>query len=255
MNIVHQVSSSLPVFHNPRLKCRVWRLLPAIAAGMAISTILTGGAFGQIRGPKVTNERQPASVAKGPRAIYVTDFTINPADLAPAGPGGGLLSNSGLKARISSLKGEDPSPEGQARSIVNQMSDAIVQNLQAKGLSATRGRSGIGPSGSWIVRGRFSTLDQGNRAMKATLGFGAGSTNVNVDVTLSEIVKGKEKPILLFDTSNNNGKGPGGLAMAAATKNPYALAIKFAMSGRDLQKNISKTAKLIANQIAKKAAA
>ena len=91
--------------------------------------------------------------------------------------------------------------------------------------------------------------------MKATLGFGAGSTNVNVDVTLSEIVKGKEKPILLFDTSNNTGKGPGGLAMAAATKNPYALAIKFAMSGRDLQKNISKTAKLIANQIAKKAAA
>jgi len=255
MNPVHQVSSSLPVLRNLRLKYHVGSLLAAVAAGIAISAIFTGGAFGQIRGPKVTNESQLASVAKGPRAIYVTDFTINPADFAPAGPGRGLLNNSGLKARISSLKGEDPSPEGQARAIVNQMSDAIVQNLQAKGLSATRIRSGIGPSGSWVVRGRFSNLDQGNRAMKATLGFGAGSTNVNVDFTLSEIVKGKEKPIFLFDTSNSNGKGPGGLAMAAATKNPYALAIKFAMSGRDLQKNINKTAKLIADQIAKKAAA
>jgi hypothetical protein len=40
--------------------------------------------------------------------------------------------------------------------------------------------------------------------------------------------------------------------MAAATKNPYAIAVKYVMSGRNLETNIRKTAKLI-DQIAKKA--
>jgi hypothetical protein len=233
---------------------RSGRHLFALAVWVALPTILTISAFGQLRGPKVKNEQELATTLRRPKAIYVSDFGINPADFAASGPAE-RLNNSGIKARINSLRGEDSSPEGKAQSIVNQMGNGIVENLQNKGLSSTRVRSGLRPSSGWVVRGRFSAVDQGNRAMKTAIGFGAGATNVNVDVTLNEIVNGKEKPILLFDTTNSNGNAPGGLAMAAATKNPYAIAIKFAMSGRDLQRNISKTAKLIADQIAKKAGA
>jgi hypothetical protein len=58
---------------------------------------------------------------------------------------------------------------------------------------------------------------------------------------------------LLFGTSKENSKAPGGVAMAAATHNPYAMAIKFVRSRNDLERNIRQTAKLIADQIAKKA--
>jgi hypothetical protein len=103
------------------------------------------------------------------------------------------------------------------------------------------------------VRGKFSTVDQGDRAVRAAIGFGAGAANLNVDVILGEVVGGKEKPILTFGTSNKTGKAPGGVAMAAATKNPYAIAVKYALSGKDLQRNIRITGKAVADQVAKAA--
>jgi hypothetical protein len=242
MNII----SFLAPVRRSRVKRSRGNALLCVALGIALSTGLTRGAFGQLRGPKITNETQLQRTLKRPSTIYVSDFAIDPGDFAPSGPGV-------LKGVIGNIRGQDSSPEGEARAIVDQMGGAIVENLQNKGLRATRVRSGAKPATGWVVRGRFSTVNQGNRTLKTAVGFGAGSTDVNVDVVLKEVVKGREKSILLFDTENRNGNGPGGLAMAAATKNPYAIAIKFAMSGRDLQKNIRKTAKLIADQVAKKA--
>jgi hypothetical protein len=39
----------------------------------------------------------------------------------------------------------------------------------------------------------------------------------------------------------------------ATSKNPYAMAVNYVMSGQNLETNIRKTAKLIADQVAKKA--
>lgn len=235
-----------------RLRC-FDRFVLMASVGIAF-WVCAGNAGAQLRGPKVAHESQRTATLKRPGAIYVSDFAINLADFESSGPAE-RLNDSGLRARIKSLRGEDPSPEGKAQAVVDQMGDGIVQELQKKGLKAARVRANSVPGMGWLVRGRFYTIDSGSRALKASVGFGAGSTDVNVDVTLDEVIRGKAKPILLFDTTNSNGKGPGGLAIAAATKNPYAMAVKFVRSGRDLQKNISKTAKLIAEQIATKASA
>lgn len=49
------------------------------------------------------------------------------------------------------------------------------------------------------------------------------------------------------------GNGTGGIAIAAASHNPYAMAIKFVRSSKDVDRSVQQTAKLIADQIAKKA--
>jgi Domain of unknown function (DUF4410) len=146
-----------------------------------------------------------------------------------------------------------PSNQTQAQAIVDTVGNTIVSELQSKGFPARRVREGAKPATGWLVRGKFSALDQGDRALRTAVGFGAGSTNLNVDAILAEIVNGQERPISLIDTSNKTGKGPGGVARAATTENPYAIAVKYALSGRDLQKNIRKTAKAVADQIAKSA--
>jgi hypothetical protein len=57
----------------------------------------------------------------------------------------------------------------------------------------------------------------------------------------------------LFGTNKENSKAPGGMAIAAATHNPYAMAIKFVRSRKDLERSVQQTAKLIAEQVTKKA--
>jgi hypothetical protein len=208
-------------------------------------------ASGQLRGPKVTNETQLGRASR-PKTIYVTDFSIDPNDLA-AGPVKSRLNTGIIRGTLDTIKGTDSSPEGQAQAIVNSMSNSIVSELQRKGFAAVRIRSRSQPSSGWIVRGRFSTVDQGDRAVRTAIGLGAGATNLNVDVIVDQVAGGQKKPILLFDTANKSGRGPSGLLMAGATKNPYAIAVKYALSGRALDTNIRKTASSIADQIDKTA--
>jgi Domain of unknown function (DUF4410) len=74
------------------------------------------------------------------------------------------------------------------------MSSTIVTDPQNKDLSATRISSNTKAGDGWVVRGRFSTVDEGDRTMRTAVGFGASSTNPNVDVVLGEVVRGQEKP-------------------------------------------------------------
>jgi len=178
--------------------------------------------------------------------------SLNPNDLV-AGPVKSRLNSGIIRGTLDTIKGTDSTPEGQAQAIVNTMSNSIVSELQGKGFAAVRIRNSSQPSSGWFVRGKFSTVDQGDRAVRTAIGFGAGATNLNVDVIVDQVAGGKEKAILLFDTANQSGRGPSGLLMAGTTKNPYAIAVKYALSGRALETNIRKTARSIADQIAKTA--
>jgi Domain of unknown function (DUF4410) len=216
-----------------------------------VASFVSGNAFAQLRGPKITNETQVRPTTR-PTIIYVSDFSIDSYDFATA-PVKSRLNRGIVRGALDQIKGTDSSPQGQAQAVVDTMSNTIVSELQNKGFTARRVRQGIRPNNGWVVRGKFSTVDQGDRAIRTAVGFGAGSATLNVDVILGEVVGGKEKPILTFGTTNKTGKGPGGIAMAAATKNPYAIAVKYALSGKDLQRNIRKTGKAVADQFAKAA--
>ncbi|MBV9390317.1 MAG: DUF4410 domain-containing protein [Verrucomicrobia bacterium] len=216
---------------------------------VALTVIGPVMSFGQLGRAKITQESQVGSSLPKPAVIYVTDFSFDPSQLQSSNP----LQSGPLRQRLNSLRGVDTSPEGRAKSIVNLMADSIVRDLQAKQLNAERASIRVSPQTGWIVKGRYKTLEQGSRVASSEVGFGAGSPLVQVEVTLDQVHNGRQRPILLFGTNKENSKAPGGVAMSAATHNPYAMAIKFVRSRNDLERSIQQTAKLIADQIARKA--
>jgi hypothetical protein len=210
--------------------------------------------FSQLGRAAVTHQSQAGGPLSKPAVIYVTDFALEAGQLQSSNPLQERMEEGGrLRERLNSLRGRDTSPEGRAESLVNLMADSIVEDLRAKQINAQRAPKRVAAKTGWIVRGIYKKLEEGNRAASSQIGFGAGSPLIQVEVTLDEIQNGKQKPILLFGTSKENSKMPGGIAMTAATHNPYAMAIKFVRSRNDLERNVRQTAKLIADQIAKKA--
>lgn len=222
-----------------------------------LGALIVAGAvpsFGQFGRAKLTHESQFGSTLPKPAVIYVTDFRLDPSQLQSSNPLQERMQEGGpLRQRLNELRGRDTSPEGRAQSLVNLMADSIVRDLQEKQLNARRASIRSSPRTGWIVKGRYKTLEQGSRVASSEVGFGAGSPVVQVGVTLDEIKNGKQSPILLFGTSKENSKAPGGFAIAAASHNPYAMAVKFVRSRNDLERNVKQTAKLIADQIARKA--
>jgi Domain of unknown function (DUF4410) len=227
--------------------------LQAIIFG-AIIVLAPVVSFGQLGRVRLTHETQVGNALPKPAAIYVTDFVLDPSQLQSSNPLQERMQEGGLlRQRLNSLRGRDTSSKGRAQSLVNLMADSIVQDLQAKQLHAQRASIGVAPKTGWVVKGRYKTLEQGSRVASSEIGFGAGSPVVQVEVTLDEIQNGRQKPILLFGTNKENSKAPGGVAIAAASHNPYAMAIKFVRSKNGLERNVKQTAKLIADQIARKA--
>ncbi len=217
-------------------------------------TIAPTASVAQLGRAKLTHQTQAGHALQKPAVIYVTDFALDPGQLQSSNPVQEKIQQGGaLRQRLNQFRGQDSSPEGRAQSLVNLMADSIVRDLQEKQLSAQRYSVGRTPRTGWIVKGRYKTLEQGNRVASSEIGFGAGSPVVEVEVTLDEIRNGKQRPILLFGTNKEDSRAPGGAALAAATHNPYAMAIKFVRSRNDLEKSVKQTAKLIADQIARKA--
>ena len=216
---------------------------------VALTVIGPVMSFGQLGRANLTHQSQIGNTLPTPKIIYVTDFGLDPSQLQSTN----ALQGGPLRQRLNSLRGRDTSSEGRVQSLVNLMADSIVRYLQAKRLNAQRASIRAAPKTGWIVKGRYKKLEQGSRVASSEIGFGAGSPLVQVEVTLDQIQNGRKSPILLFGTNKENSKAPGGIAIAAATHNPYAMAIKFVRSRKDLERNVQQTAKLIADQIAKKA--
>jgi Domain of unknown function (DUF4410) len=138
----------------------------------------------------------------------------------------------------------------QSDQVVDLMSSSLVSDLNRGGVKAVRLPAGEPlPKSGWLVRGVFTEADQGSRASRAEVGFGAGATNLAVPVNVADLQKGKAEPFYRLETQAGSRKMPGGVSMAIVTKNPYVVAAKFVMSRRHLPKNIRQSAQTIADQI------
>lgn len=99
----------------------------------------------------------------------------------------------------------------------SSITDAL--NEQHLGFLAERIRPGDPtPSGGWLVKGRLVSVDPGNRALRAVVGFGAGDATTEVTVEVDSLGSETPAPLLRFGTHAESSKMPGG----AVTMNPYA---------------------------------
>jgi hypothetical protein len=175
-----------------------------------------------------------------PQRVYVTDFKLD----AQA-----TEHKSGILERPRFLKKMvEDDPETRARKIVDQMANSLVRDLREAGISAQRlGVDAPMPIQGWVVRGVFTEADSGDVPRRAIIGFGAGKTDMEVQVGISDIETNPHSAFIVFGTISDPSKLPGGVV----TRNPYVVAAKFVMEQGASTHDVQHTAKAISDEIVK----
>lgn len=213
---------------------------------------------------KVTNTQTTQDVGPPPRVVYVTSFAVAPDAIQQQGGlfgaaeqavqnrphllggilGGGGGGGGGIIERRTA--GDNPT----ADQVTQLLAQSIVEGLQSEqlGFPTEYLPPGAPPQSSgWLVTGEFQSVDPGNRAQRAVIGFGAGEATTEVDVTVNRLENGALTPVLQFGSNADSGHAPG----AVVTMNPYAAAAKFVLGRNATQRDIQKMGEAIAQEIAK----
>ncbi|MEO0454190.1 MAG: DUF4410 domain-containing protein [Verrucomicrobiota bacterium] len=66
----------------------------------------------------------------------------------------------------------------------------------------------------WLMKGKFTLVNQGSRALRATIGFGAGGTKMETEIEVYDMLKYPSPPFMAFRTTGGSGASPGGLVSA-----------------------------------------
>lgn len=100
---------------------------------------------------------------------------------------------------------------------------ATAQMLQAKlverlpEIAPAAAAPGRWPSRGWLVGGRFVRVNQGSRALRATIGFGLGATKMETEVMVYDLALSKKEPFLRFTTTGGSNAEPGAISSAGTT--------------------------------------
>ena len=160
------------------------------------------------------------------------------------GGGGGILGGEGpLQKRATS----DLVSPAEASDL---LASSIVQSFNSQGLPIPAERLPAGapiPDAGWLVKGQFTSVDPGNRAQRAVIGFGAGEATAEVDVDVDRLTPSGPVPFVRFGTKSDSGHAPG----AAVTMNPYVAAAKFVIGKNATRRDIQDMGDQIAKQIVK----
>jgi hypothetical protein len=183
-------------------------------------------------------ENVSPGAAGRPAVVFVADFQL--AD--------GAVQSQTLRSvlPLHALRQQE-----KARELVAVLSRDIVENLRKKGIAATYLAADQPlPRQGWLVTGSFTKIDEGNRAVRAVVGFGAGATAVEVSASVEDLSAATgPAPFDRLQTDAKSGRLPG----AAVTRNPYVAAAKFVLDGRDLDRDVRETARKIADEVAARA--
>lgn len=245
---------------DPRILQRTLVVLAAVLALAACSQARKAG--GYLAGEaKVSGQQAAPDAGPPPRVIYVASFAVAPDAIQQQGglfgaaeqavqqrPRllGGLLGGGGGGGVIERrTAGDNPTAE----QVTQVLEKAILEGLQAEqlGFPVEYLQPGAAPqSAGWIVTGEFVSVDPGNRAQRAVIGFGAGEATTEVDVTVNRVENGAVTPVLQFGSNADSGHAPG----AVVTMNPYAAAAKFVLGRNATQRDVEKMGQAIAQEIA-----
>lgn len=101
--------------------------------------------------------------------------------------------------------------------IVSTLADQTARQLRVYAADATvlQGSRQLVP-GTWLVRGQIREVSQGSRALRATIGLGAGQTKMRTRVTVFQVGAHGLTPLISFNTTGSSGLEPGAVLGAAA---------------------------------------
>jgi hypothetical protein len=211
-------------------------LLAAFAgcARDAVGNRVTGG----VR----VEDQQPVSPrpASAPQRMYVADFKL---DAEATEPKKGLLDRPRFLQKLT-----EDDPATRARKIVDEMATSLVRDLRDAGIAAERwSEEAPLPREGWLIRGVFTEASSGDTPRRALIGFGAGKSEMEVQVGVCDLATDPQNAFIVFGTSSDPSRLPGGLL----TRNPYVVAAKFVLEKGAPGRDIKHTAQAIADEIVK----
>ena len=198
--------------------------------------------------PKLTPMSSAEQAPKTrPAIVYVTDFDLE----FPQGSqsqDSSMLRQGPLARLRERLQGGDPVTK--AHAAVGLMATSIADDLVDDGVPAKRLYPGDPkPTSGWLVRGVVTELDEGNQIRRAMVGFGAGESELQLWVGVTDLARNPDAPFYTLGASDGSGKMPG----AMVKFNPYVAAAKFVMSRHATERDVKQTASSIAKSIAAEA--
>ena len=179
-----------------------------------------------------------------PNMVYVTDFDM---EFPQSGQNqnASLLRQGPVVLLRERLQGGDSVTK--AHAAVGLMAASITDDLNSDGVPARRLYAGDSkPTSGWLVRGVVTELDEGNQLRRAMVGFGAGASELQLWVGVTDLARNPDVPFYTLDAKDASGKMPG----AAVKFNPYVAAAKFVMSRHATERDVKATASAIAKSIA-----
>jgi hypothetical protein len=140
----------------------------------------------------VRNPAQAATNPRLPKQILVADFD--------ASNGLSHVNRSGDELTTFQQK------------TTNALAGYLVADLNKSVLPAMRRNdSNRARADAWLVTGQFVRVDQGTRALRGLIGFGAGGTKLETIVRVYDLSHSSKQPVLQFETSGGSNAEPGAI--------------------------------------------
>jgi hypothetical protein len=184
-----------------------------------------------------------------PQKILVYDFAVNPDDVQ-------VDKLQALRPRH--LITGDKSQDAVAASANKKFYQELVKAMAKTGIPVEHVAVGTKPSdNAMLIQGSFTSLKEGTKAERDTIGMGTGNADVETKVDVH--LKTPSDTVLLsqFQTDTKPAKSVGSVVPVAAGLNPAAVAAKSTITDRKKTVNAyaSKTADAAAKEIFKSMAA
>jgi hypothetical protein len=179
---------------------------------LARNILLTGLALFGITGcarVSVENVNVRALGLPRPQMIYVHDFAVS-ADA--------VALDSGLAARaLEMAKGTETEDRIKiGKEISRIVSENLVNEIRAQGMPAQLAGPAVVPGPTLTIDGQFVSVDEGSRAKRMVVGFGAGASEIRTLVQVYETVDGGRRLVEDFYTTVKSSRKPGMGPMAGA---------------------------------------
>ncbi|MCC6353113.1 MAG: DUF4410 domain-containing protein [Verrucomicrobiae bacterium] len=107
------------------------------------------------------------------------------------------------------------------------------------------------PGAGWLVTGRFVRVNQGSRALRATIGFGLGATKMETQVEVYDLAISRKEPFLRFGTTGGSNAEPGAIGSAGTTlvSGVGALSSALGNAAHGISEDAWRTAREIRNHL------
>jgi hypothetical protein len=217
---------------------------------VAVLSLCTGLACASA---KVENVQRYAEGERLPQAnvLLVYDFAVTPGDV--------------VSDTLGSAFGRSTSPSSkdiaQAREVADLLASQIVAKLRERGINGERASyDRVPPLNALVLKGQFITVDEGNRAKRMVIGFGAGSSELRIQAQVYQATQSGMRRIARAEAKATGSKTPGMAVPVAGGAAAGTAATSAVISGgmnvtREIRGGLDKDAGRLAEEIADRAEA